>query len=50
MPCQEVSAIETLRTSGALVRSGILVRPEVSGQVVGSLVDATANMADVRWR
>lgn len=50
MPCQEVGAIETLGTSGALVRPGIFVRPEVSGQVVGSLIDATADMADVRRR
>lgn len=42
-----IRSVESLGAPGALVRSRILVRPEMSCEVICSLVDALADVADV---
>lgn len=42
-----IRSVESLGTPGTLIWPRILVRPEMSCEVICSLVDALANMADV---
>lgn len=42
-----VRAVEALRTARALVLAGILVGSQVTGEVVGALIDAFADLTDV---
>lgn len=42
-----VRAIEALGTASALVLAGILMGAQVTGEVVGALIDAFADLTDV---